>query len=181
MGQEITKRRGRPRKTEALQQARIDAEAAELRNQKLSYRQVAEAMGCDLKTAHVRVQRAIAAVPYEAVETMRAIEGQALDEDERRLREVRARPHVLVSHGRVVKNESGEPILDDEPVIRATMAINRIRERRARLFGLDIPTTQHHEVKVEHTTAADAELERLAGQLGARALEEGSVARGGEG
>lgn len=144
-----------------LSQAETDAEAARLRSEGMSYRKIAGAMGCSVHVAHDRVQRALAAVPSEAVEAIRAIEGARLTEALAvALRELR-RDHVMVSHGRIVKDDDGVPLIDHGGKLAALHAIVKVSESYRKLMGADLPVEQHARVIVEHTTTLDAEIERL--------------------
>jgi hypothetical protein len=74
--------------------------------------------------------------------------------------QVLQRTHVVVSQGRVVKDDNGVPIPDDAPVLAATDRLLKIQERRAKLLGLDMPTRSKVEVLTESTVdAAIAALE----------------------
>lgn len=156
-----------------VEQAMLDAEAVQLRAKRMSYPEIAGQMGCSLSTAYDRVKRAIAAVPYEAVEELRRIELESLDELEQKCRAVLTARHVKVDHGQVIMVE-GVMLLDDAPVLHAAAQILRIKDMRAKLTGEYAATKA--EVKVEHTTAADAELERLAQLLASRAAQESAMA-----
>lgn len=170
----MTTRNRRGQVERDVEQATLDAEAALLRSQRLTYPQIAATQHCSVSTAFARVQRAIAAVPYEAVDQLRRIELDSLDEQERRMREVQEATHLKIDHGKVIVVE-GVPVLDDAPVLHAGAMILKIKDMRAKLTGSYAPS----EVKVEHTTAADAELERLAGELASRADQASPVASGG--
>lgn len=163
MGQEITKPKGRPRKTEALAQAHKHAEAAQHRANGKSYRQIAEIMRVNVHTAHDYVQLAIAAVPVEAVEALRTIELARLDEAlVEALRQLRMN-HVMVSHGRII-----EGVVDEGPKLAAIDRIIKISESRRRLLGLDLPVKVSHEVTVhDGDSDLDREIADLLAKLGA--------------
>ena len=102
------------------EQANLDTEALTLRSRGYKYQQIADQMGCSKPTAYARVQRALAAIPAEAVEEYRKLEGDRLD--------------TLLN------------IAMYEAQTRKSMyAIDRvlsIMERRAKLMGLDAPVRQ---------------------------------------
>lgn len=95
-----------------------------------------------------------------------------LSEMEAKVREVRDREHLTVSHGKVITipdpafpNDPTKviPLLDDEPVLRATAQLiaiegkrGDVQQRRAKLVGLDAPT----KVAVITDAALDEELAR---------------------
>ncbi|GAA2034605.1 hypothetical protein GCM10009839_38920 [Catenulispora yoronensis] len=147
--------------------AERDAQAAHLRAQGLSYRQVAEALGyADASGAFKSVQRALSAVPAEAVAELRAVEAARLDELTRRAWAVVDKTHLVVAaNGRVVEGPDGQPLIDDAPTLHALDRLLKIAERRARLFGLD--AAKKYEVRQQVVTldAIDAAIADLRRQL----------------
>jgi hypothetical protein len=122
------------------EQANIDTEALKLRSRGYTYQQIADQMDCSKPTAYARVQRALAAIPAEAVEEYRRLEGERLDG-----------LLAIATHQAFAKN--------------SLYAIDRclaIMDRRAKLLGLDAPTK--HEVLT--LDAVTAEIQRLEAQLG---------------
>jgi DNA-binding Lrp family transcriptional regulator len=127
----------------------------------MSYRKIADEMGCSVHAAHERVQRALAAVPAEAVEAIRAIEGERLTEAIAvALTELR-RDHIMVSHGRIVRDEDGNALIDHGGKLAALHAYVKASESYRKLMGADLPVEQHARVTIEHTTTLDAEIEQL--------------------
>lgn len=59
--------------------ARNDAEALRMRSSGLTYRQIAARLDVDESTAYRRVQRALAAIPFDSVEAFRLIECERLE------------------------------------------------------------------------------------------------------
>lgn len=90
------------------------------------------------------------------VDTRRAIELQKLDEMERRVQEVMDTQHYALAGGVVVRGlpadgqEVGDPLLDDEPVLKATAMKLKIMERRAKYTGTDAPTQVTGDVTVRY-------------------------------
>ena len=182
---------GTPRRKQrqrTIDDAEHDAEAARLRAIGKTFPEIAAIQGCTKSTAFERVRRAIAAVPVEAVEELRAVENARLDAITAKLWDVLTAVHPLISYGQVMRGDDGRMLIDDGPVISAAGALVRVMERRARLNGLDAPT--RHDVKVsEDDEGLEAEFRRLVTQLGARAagaagphgaIEAGSVGGGGD-
>jgi len=121
------------------EQANLDTEALTLRSRGYKYQQIADQMGCSKPTAYARVQRALAAIPAEAVEEYRKLEGDRLD--------------TLLN------------IAMYEAQTRKSMyAIDRvlsIMERRAKLMGLDAPVRQ----QVETITYDGSTIEARVGEI----------------
>jgi hypothetical protein len=143
-----------------------DGRALEYRRRGLSYEQIAVQMGWrSVSSAYGAVQRALADGAREAAEEVRAIEAARLDDLTRVLTRIMATRHYVVSvgSGRIVRHpDTGEPLVDDGPVMHAVAGLLRISERRAKLLGLDAPT-RHEVITLGHI---DAEIARLEAELG---------------
>ncbi|MFI2426515.1 hypothetical protein ACH5A7_20865 [Streptomyces sp. NPDC018955] len=119
------------------------AEAARLRaeNPHMTYQQIADAVGYSSKgDAWRAVQRCREAVLRQAGAELIASEAQQLDDLFVHAMEVLERDHVMVSHGRIVKGDDGNPLLDDGPKLAAVREMRQIRESYRKLFGLDAPS-----------------------------------------
>lgn len=133
------------------------ADAARLRAQGKSYRDIAVEQGVSVSTAHDRVKRAMAAVPVEAVTELRRVELERLDMlTERAFREME-KTHPFVSNGRRF-----DDLEDSGPVFTAIDRIRQLSESRRKLLGLDAPS----KVAVTVSDEVSAEIERLAAELG---------------
>lgn len=101
------------------QSAEADTEALRLRTAGLTYRQIATALGVDVATAHRRTQRALEAIPFDAVDEHRQLEAERLDS---------------LTQAIWQSAMSGN--------LKAIDTALRVMERRARLLGLDLPVRQ---------------------------------------
>lgn len=117
-----------------------DAEAARLRGEGLSYKQIAQRMGCTKSTAFERVHRAWRDTLTEPAEQARAVELARLEDAHDAALAVLLRDHITVSHGRIIVDDDGQPILDDGPRLAAIDRIRALSESRRKLLGLDAPT-----------------------------------------
>jgi hypothetical protein len=146
--------------------AKRRAEAVAMRIAGADFETIAATLGySDRAAAHKDITRALETAVLEqsaAVEVHRAEELQRLDALLTEAWAVLKRQHVTVSHGRIIKNEDDEPILDDGPTLAAIDRILRIQERKAKFLGLDAP--QRHEVV--SMDALDAAIADLNTQLG---------------
>lgn len=156
----------RPTKVQRPAIAQRRARAAELRTQGQPWQAIADELG--YKTAGAACQDVSRALEQAViqqnrnVDLMRQEELQALDTLLRQAWTVLNREHVTVSWGKVIYDEAtGEKLLDDGPVLQAIDRILKIRERRAKLLGLDAP------MKVEAITvdALDRAIAELAAEL----------------
>lgn len=132
----------------AAHAARLKAE-----NPSLTYQQIADAVGYNHKSDAWRaIQRCRNAVIREAGAELIASEAAQLDDLFVAAMEVLERDHVVVSHGHIVKDDDGQPILDDGPKLAALREMRQIRESYRRLFGVDQPA------KVEHSGGVKYEI-----------------------
>jgi len=131
-----------PRYERTEEQAHLDTAALRLRSLGMSYQAIADQMAVTKATAYNRCQRALAAIPAEAVDEFRRIEGQRLD---------------LLLEVAMEKALSG-----DKGSLFAIDRVLAIQERRARLMGLDAP------IKTEVITLdyIQQEIARLEATLG---------------
>lgn len=145
-----------------------DMRAAELHGQGWTHERIAGELGF---ASRGKVSEAIERA-YEMIVTPGAEQAKRLD-FERLSRlieknwEALERPHVAVSNGRVVRRFTGverhedgiekldadgkvipvfEDVLDDGPIAVHTVAILRLLERRARMYGYDAPAKSRVEV-----------------------------------
>ena len=120
------------------EQAILDTEALRLRSRGMTYQKIADSLGVTKATAYNRVQRALAAIPAEAVDEYRRLETERLD----------SLLEMALEKALDPNNKSSLFAVD------RTLAI---MDRRAKLLGLDSP------VKTVNVTvdAADLEIIRL--------------------
>lgn len=121
-----------------------DAEAARLRGNGLSYRAIARTLGCSVSTAHDAVHRAWRDTLTEPAEQARAVELARLEEAHDAAMAVLRHEHTAVSHGHIVKDDAGNPIIDDMPALQAIDRIRALSESRRKLLGLDAPAQVQH-------------------------------------
>lgn len=138
MGPKNQPRRGDHKFEYTLSAAERDAKAAELRAEGWSYRAIAEELGY-YDRSHVwrQLQTAKKRVLEEPVKNLITVEMQQLDELYVAALEILEREHVTVSQGHVVKDDAGNPILDDGPRLAAIREMRMLRESFRRLYGLD--------------------------------------------
>lgn len=142
-----------------LGDAEHDMEAARLRTAGLSYREIGVQVGCSASTAYLRVKRALAAVPAQAVEELRA----ESDEHLRALMKIAyreaTRDHLVVQAGKIVKDAEGKPLIDHAVKLRAVAELRALNESLRKLWGIDPPQKTRIEVITEETL--DEEFARL--------------------
>ncbi len=129
----------------SISTAQRDAEAARLRSKGMSYRDIATEMSCNVASAHRAVQRALARIPLDAVEDLRQIEGERLE-------------NLWLVACEIALNGS-----NSDRQLRAVDRCLAIMERKARLFGLDAPT--RNVVSVITEDVIDTEIARLEAEI----------------
>lgn len=154
-----------------IDHAERDAEAARLRSRGKTYRAIASELGMSLGAVHDAVQRAIAAVPVEAVNELRQIECARLDAIIAKAWEIVDAHHPVVSNGKLFDD------LDDQaPVLAALALILRTAESKRKLLGLDAPTRRIISVVTEDVV--DEDMRRLDAEYEALLAEEAAAAAG---
>jgi hypothetical protein len=165
--------RFKPRADVAARRARVLA----MRIEQRPYTEIAAELGVTVGIVKMDYHRALDQLKREQAThatTVRDVETQRLAAAEQAAWQVLRRKHITVQHGRIVRDDTGEPVEDDAPVLNAIDRILRISERRARLLGLDAPA------RIEVSDAVDADIARLAAELAAAAGRVGDVEPGGE-
>jgi len=133
------------------EQAHLDTAALKLRSLGMSYQAIADQQGTTKATAYNRCQRALAAIPAEAVDEFRRLEGQRLD---------------------LLLEKAMDKALSEEK--SAMFAIDRvlaIMDRRAKLMGLDAPI-KTEVITLDYIQQEIARLEATLGELDDDATED---------
>ena len=128
-----------------LDQVELDIEALKLRSLGWTYQKIGDNQGVSKAAAYQRVQRALAAVPSDAVEEHRKLMGEQID----------ALLEVAFDQALTGK--------------RSLFAIDRcimLMERKARLHGLDAPSKQQVEVVNYDGNSIEARVAELRSALG---------------
>lgn len=115
----------------------------ELRNQDLSFREIAAEMGVDVHSAWRHYQKALREIPAAAIAEHAALQAKRRDEQLQRIdmereivMEVLTAFHVTVSQGRVVSLGDGGPVPDFGPVLAAVDRLHKLDNQESELLGL---------------------------------------------
>lgn len=140
-----------------------DARALELHTRGLTYKQIAQTLNCDHRTAWDAVQRALKDRYILADDQARAIAEERCEYLIRTFAAIAARPHYVTSTtGNIVRHpDTGQPLIDDGPTIQAGLALLKAEESRRKLLGLDKPA----KIEVKTIDAIDARLAYFADQM----------------
>jgi hypothetical protein len=133
--------------------AQRDAQAAELRAQGWSYDKIADHLGFyDRVGARTAVRRALTDIVKGPAEKLLAIHMERLETLYEAAMEVMEADHVVVSHGRIITGEDGQPLKDNGPKLAAIREARATLESFRKLTGLDQPA------KVQHSGGVTYEL-----------------------
>lgn len=147
-------RNGNGKYVRSMDNVRRDADAAAYwAEHRCTYQEIADRFGYyDRAQAWRGVQSAKRDVALPAVTKLRQVESEELDALYLMAMEIIERNHVMVSHGRVVCGDDGQPLLDDGPRLQAIQTALRIRDQYQKLHGLTQPA------KVEHSGGVKFEI-----------------------
>lgn len=140
-----------------------DNEALRLKALGYSLEEIADKLELshDPRRAAAAIKRALGSVFRFATDEHRALELESYDELEVALWRQLRKTHLMVDRGTIVFDEHGDPISDDRFVLETIDRIMKIKERRAKLLGLDAPTR----TEVISLDSIDAEIARLQQEL----------------
>lgn len=153
-------RDGRNRFARNPAQAALDAQAAELRVQGWTYQQIADELGYKGKNSAMEaVRRAVRDACIGPAQQLIDLEVTRLEMITDEVLGILQRDHVTVSHGKIIKDDDGNPLLDDGIKLQAIDRYLRARESFRKLLGLDKPTKV--DATVHQVDQSDIELAEL--------------------
>lgn len=126
-----------------------DRRAADLRSLGYTYQMIADRFDVTVGAAHKMVSRAVAEIPNEGAQEVRKIELEKIDNIERYYQSVIAQPPPKVGNtGKLVLGADGKAVPDEDARMAAAAGILKAQAQRARLLGLNAPTSTRHDVVV---------------------------------
>lgn len=128
------------------------------RREGLTFRGIAEAMGCSASTAYRLVKQGLAEYIGEPAAELRQLESERLDDLISRAYKVLMADHIVVQHGKIVRDEDGNPIRDHGPTLAAINTLKSLSAELRKLHGLDMPTRTDvtvHQVDPEDLAIAE--------------------------
>lgn len=157
-----------------------DAIAAERRAEGWTLQEIADELGYAHRTgARDAINRAVRAVVRGPAEKLIELEAARLDSLYEEALAVLERDHITVSHGKVIRDDDGNVLLDDGPKLAAIDRLVKIRESYRRLYGLDRPVKV--QATVTEVTQQDLELQEMLREAKAKMqAEEQRILDGGE-
>lgn len=160
----------------SAQAAEESRAAYQLRLTGATYRDIAARLGLGLATVHARIETHIAEQVNPLAAELRQLELDRLDALSLKAYEVLESDHVVVQHGKIVRDEQGQPVKDHGPVLAAIDRLVRISERRSRLLGLDSPVKV--DAHIERLEPGDIELHQMIAEAKQRQAAEEALLKG---
>lgn len=157
------------------QRAARDAKVVELRLHGYGFREIGEIVGISTQRAQQILAEFHAKITDEDTGTRRRQEIFEIDAEEERVREILRKPHFKVSaSGKIIYDpETKQPLVDASAYYQGVATLVRLKELRAKLMGLAMPT------QVEMKVTADVLNPQVADWIeAARARREGDVVDG---
>lgn len=134
-------RDGHGRFTNSLTTAQRDARAAELRDEGWKLEDIATELGYhDKSHARQGIQRALREVVRGPAEKLVANHMARLETLYEQAIAIMQADYVTVSHGKVIKDDDGKPLLDPAPKLAALREARATSESFRKLAGLDAPS-----------------------------------------
>jgi hypothetical protein len=162
-----TPRVNRPRLSRRTpEQVERDARIVALRNRNFTFKQIAEQTGfASVSAAYTAYQRGLGDITQELPDERRKQLLERVDELSRAAWRVMHTTHFKVSAaGKVaVHPRTGEPLIDDGPVLDSIKVINLLMKTQRELEGTDAPTR----TEVRHVDNFDADIADLVARMAA--------------
>lgn len=138
-----------------------------------SFRMIADHLELSVSYVHGEYTKAAQAfIPVEEVAAERRAALDGYDMLRQKVLEVMGRDHVVAQFGKVVKDpDTGQPYLDDGPILQAALAWVRIEARVAKIVGYEAPSKSTINVVTEGLV--EAEIAKLERELAEAAGDEG--------
>ena len=172
-------RDGRGRFTRSLDTAERDAEAARLHAKGWGYKAIGDELGMNKWNAIQAVRRAVREVVHEAGTEVLKLHATRLEYAYAKAVEIAESDHVVVSHGKIIYGEDGEPLRDHGPVLAALREARQTLETFQTLMGLKQPVKI--DATVHQVTQQDLELQEMLREAKARTgIEEQQILNGGD-
>jgi hypothetical protein len=123
------------------QTAKRDAQAAELRAEGWTFEAIAAELGYgDKSTCRKAIRRALREIVQGPAEQLLALHMERLETLYEAALEVLEADHVVVSHGKIITGEDGQPLKDNGPKLAAIREARASLESFRKLTGLDAPS-----------------------------------------
>lgn len=121
--------------------AERDARAVDLRAEGWTYRRIAEELGYSSHTAVMQAcRRAVRDITKGPAEKLLALHVERLETLYEAALEVAEREHVVVSHGKIIRDDDGIPLRDSGPKLAAIREARATLESFRKLAGIDAPS-----------------------------------------
>ncbi|WP_157882429.1 hypothetical protein [Streptomyces silvensis] len=123
-----------------LETAQRDARAAALRAEGRTYQEIGEDLGISKGAAMDACRRAVREAVQDSAKNLINLEVTRLEAMYDEVLDILQREHYVVSHGQIVRDDTGTALRDDEMKLKAIDRALRTRESFRKLLGLDAPS-----------------------------------------
>lgn len=164
-----------------LESAARDAEACRMLERGHTYQEISDTLGFGNRGhAYRAIQQALAALPRESAMELRRVRTNQLNHLLFNAMQIMGRTYPVVSQsGQIVKDENGEPLLDEGPRLAAIDKARRIIMDLAKIEGTIAPVRTEAVISID---TLDAQIAALTAELaGGTDAAEDAAAPGAEG
>lgn len=125
----------------SIESVRRDARAAELRAENWTLQQIADELGyTDKSNVRAAIQRAHRDVAQGPADRMLALYTERLEGIFQKAMEIAEEDHLVVSHGRIITDDTGTPLRDHGAVLAAYREARATLADVRKMLGLDAPS-----------------------------------------
>lgn len=118
-----------------------DARAAQLRAEGWTIQAIADELGYNSKTsATLAIRRALQAIVHGPAEQLLSLYVDRLENLYHAAEDIREQDHVVVSHGKIIKDDDGNPLTDSGPKLAAIREARETLVSMRKMLGLDAPS-----------------------------------------
>jgi hypothetical protein len=118
-----------------------DARAAQLRAEGWSLQDIADELGYSSKTSAIyAIRRALNSIVHGPAEQLLSLYLDRLESLFQAAEEIRETDHVVVSHGKIIRDDDGNPLIDSGPKLAAIREARETLVSVRKMVGLDAPS-----------------------------------------
>lgn len=121
--------------------AERDARAAQLRAEGWKLQDIADELGYSSKTSAIyAIRRALQAIVHGPAEQLLSLYLDRLENLYQAAEEIRETDHLVVSHGKIIRDDDGNPLIDSGPKLAAIREARETLVSVRKMVGLDAPS-----------------------------------------
>lgn len=118
-----------------------DAQAAQLRAEGWKLQDIADELGYGSKTSAIyAIRRALREIVHGPAEQLLSLYLDRLEGLYQAAEEIRETDHLVVSHGKIIRDDDGNPLIDPGPKLAAIREARETLVSVRKMVGLDAPS-----------------------------------------